>query len=142
MDDNVSALRLRQNGRYVADGIFKCIFFNEDIFISIKILLKCVINGQINNIPAFHSRVIENKNTTWNLYPSTKQTAVIRFNILGLRVFPYNLIQNLCYAEVPASGKDDVMGAIRPLEIKICAILHHKWNTDCVVTLKNVVVIG
>ena len=34
------------------DDIFKCIFLNENVLISIKISLKCVPNGQINNIPA------------------------------------------------------------------------------------------
>ena len=45
-------LRLRQNGHYFADDIFKRIFFNENIWISFKICLKFVSMGQINNIPA------------------------------------------------------------------------------------------
>ena len=32
--------------------IFKCIFLNENILISIKISLKLVPKGRINNIPA------------------------------------------------------------------------------------------
>ena len=32
--------------------IFKCIFLNENVLISIKISLKFVPKGQINNIPA------------------------------------------------------------------------------------------
>ena len=35
-----------------ADDIFKCIFMNENIALSIKISLKFVPEGQINNIPA------------------------------------------------------------------------------------------
>ena len=31
----VNTLRLRQNGRHFADGIFKCIFLNEKVWISI-----------------------------------------------------------------------------------------------------------
>ena len=51
----VNTLRPRQNGRHFADDIFKRIFFNEIVWISIKIPLKFVPKGQINNIPAlFH----------------------------------------------------------------------------------------
>ena len=34
-----------------ADDIFKCIFLNEKVWISIKISLKFVPKGPINNIP-------------------------------------------------------------------------------------------
>ena len=42
----------RPDGRHFADGIFKCIFLNENVWIPIKISLKFVPNGPINNIPA------------------------------------------------------------------------------------------
>ena len=45
-------LRPRQNGRYFADDIFKCIFLNENVWILIKIALKFVPKGSINNIAA------------------------------------------------------------------------------------------
>ena len=45
-------LRPRQNGRYFADDIKKCIFLNENVWIPIKISLKFVRQGPINNIPA------------------------------------------------------------------------------------------
>ena len=48
----VNTLRPRQNGRHFADDIFKCIFLNENIWIPIKISLKFVPKGPINNIPA------------------------------------------------------------------------------------------
>ena len=48
----VNTLRPRQNGRHFPDDIFKCIFLNENIWISIKISLKFVPKGPINNIPA------------------------------------------------------------------------------------------
>ena len=48
----LNSLRPRQNGRNFADDTFKCIFLNENISISIKITLKFVPNGPINNIPA------------------------------------------------------------------------------------------
>ena len=40
-----NSLRLRQNGRYIPDDIFKCIFFNENVQISIKISLKFCSQG-------------------------------------------------------------------------------------------------
>ena len=48
----LDTLRPRQNGRHLADDIFKCIFLNENIWIPIKISLKFVPKGRINNIPA------------------------------------------------------------------------------------------
>ena len=47
-----NTLRPRQNGRHFPDDIFKCIFLNENVWISIKISLKIVPKGPINNIPA------------------------------------------------------------------------------------------
>ena len=48
----IKTLRLRQNGRRFTDDTFQCIFLNENVKISIKISLKFVPKGQINNIPA------------------------------------------------------------------------------------------
>ena len=48
----VNTLRPRQNGRHFADDIFKRNFLNENIWIPIKISLKFVPKGPINNIPA------------------------------------------------------------------------------------------
>ena len=48
----VNTLRPRQNGRHFPDDIFKCIFLNENVLISLKISLKFVHKGPINNIPA------------------------------------------------------------------------------------------
>ena len=48
----IDTLRLRQNGRHFAANIFKCIFLNEKVWIPIKISLKFVPKGPINNIPA------------------------------------------------------------------------------------------
>ena len=49
---NINKLRLRQNGRHLADDTYKCIFLNENIWIPTKISLKFVPKRQINNIPA------------------------------------------------------------------------------------------
>ena len=48
-----NSLRPRQDGRHFPDDIFKCIqMYYENVYISIKISLKFVPNGPINNIPA------------------------------------------------------------------------------------------
>ena len=41
-----------QNGRLLADGIFKCIFVNENLCILINISLKFVLKGSKDNNPA------------------------------------------------------------------------------------------
>ena len=48
----INTLRPKQNGRHFTDDIFKCIFLNENDWISLKISLKFVPKGPINNIPA------------------------------------------------------------------------------------------
>ena len=45
-------LRPRQNGRRFADDVFKSIFLCENVWNLIKISLKFVPKGQINNIPS------------------------------------------------------------------------------------------
>ena len=48
----LNTLRLSQNGCHFPDNIFKCIFSNENVKVLIKISLKFVPKGPINNIPA------------------------------------------------------------------------------------------
>ena len=48
----LNTLRPRQNGRRFADDTFKRIFMNENVRISIKISLKFVPKGSIDNNPA------------------------------------------------------------------------------------------
>ena len=48
----LNTLRPRQNRRHFADNIFKCIFLNENVWISINISLKFVPKGPIDHIPA------------------------------------------------------------------------------------------
>ena len=52
MEFILNTLRLRQNGHHFPDYIFKSIFLNENVWISINISLKFVPKGPINNIPA------------------------------------------------------------------------------------------
>ena len=49
---SINTMRPRQNGHLLADDTFKCIFLNENAWIPIKISLKFVPKGPINNIPA------------------------------------------------------------------------------------------
>ena len=49
---SINTLRPRHNGRHFPDDIFKWIFLNENMWISIKLSLKFVPRGSINNIPA------------------------------------------------------------------------------------------
>ena len=50
--DELNTMRPRQNGRHFSDDTFKRIFLNKNVSISIKISLKFVPKGPINNIPA------------------------------------------------------------------------------------------
>ena len=47
----INTLRPGQNGRHFADDVFKCIFLDENEWISLNISLKFVPTGPINNIP-------------------------------------------------------------------------------------------
>ena len=48
----LNSLRQRKNRRHFADNVFKCNFLNENVWIPIKMSLKFVPKGPINNIPA------------------------------------------------------------------------------------------
>ena len=48
----LNTLRPRQNGGRFADDILDCVLLNENVWISIKISLKFLPKGPINNIPA------------------------------------------------------------------------------------------
>ena len=49
----IKSLRSRRSRRHsVTDDIFKCIFLNENVFISIKFSVKFISKIPINNIPA------------------------------------------------------------------------------------------
>ena len=51
-ETHLNTLGPRQNGPHFPDDIFKCIFLNENAWISIKISLKFVPKGPINKNPA------------------------------------------------------------------------------------------
>ena len=48
----INSLKPRQNNRHFADDVFKYNFMNDSVWIPIKISLKFVPKGPINNIPA------------------------------------------------------------------------------------------
>ena len=48
----VNSLRPKQNRRHFADDIFKCIFLNENEWISLRISLKFIPKVRMNNIPS------------------------------------------------------------------------------------------
>ena len=48
----VNTLRPGQNGRHFADDIFKCVFLNVNVWTPIKISLKFVPKGPIDDIPS------------------------------------------------------------------------------------------
>ena len=48
----INSLRLRQNRRHFVDAIFKCIFLNENVLISIRISLNSIPRCSVYNIPA------------------------------------------------------------------------------------------
>ena len=50
--EELNTLRPNQNGRHFPDNSFRCIFLNENVWISIKISLKFVPKGPIANNPA------------------------------------------------------------------------------------------
>ena len=52
IDPVINTFRAKQNGYHFPDDIFICIFLNENALFSIKIPLKFVRKGPINNIPA------------------------------------------------------------------------------------------
>ena len=61
-----------QNGRHFPDDIFKCIFLNENAWISINISLKFVPKGPIDNISSLV------KIMAWRLtYHNTKRQAIV-----------------------------------------------------------------
>ena len=81
-----STLRLRQSGHHLPDDIFKCIFLNENVWISIKILLNFVPNGPVNNNPALlssvrsHLREISKEIPQWPVTKTILKTIYLRFH--------------------------------------------------------------
>ena len=67
-----NTLRPRQNGRHFVDDVFKCIFLNENVWISLMISLKFAPNVPINNIPVLVQIMALNQSwlVYWRMYAS------------------------------------------------------------------------
>ena len=79
---DLKILMSRQNGRCFPDGIFKCIFMNENALISIHTQLEFVPMGEINIIPAL-VQIMARRRT------GAKQTTVnmgLKFSYPPLRI--------------------------------------------------------
>ena len=74
----VNSLRLRRNGHYNADDIFKCMFLNASVWIPNKISLKFVPKGTINNIPALVQIMV------WRRPGGKPLSEPMMFSLLGL----------------------------------------------------------
>ena len=92
----VNTLRLRQNVRHFLDNIFKRIFLNENIQISINNSLESVAKGPMNNIPALVQimawRLPGDKiiwtNGCWFTDPYMRQLASMSgFLLFGFKIF-------------------------------------------------------
>ena len=86
---DINTLWTRQNGRYFADDIFKCIFLKENIWIFIKISLKFFSKGPFNNIPA----LVHIMNQWWLVYSGIYTS--LRLNMLRWSCFHSNLLYRL-----------------------------------------------
>ena len=62
----LNTLRPKQNGRHVADDMFKYIFLNENVWIPIKMSLKFVAKGLVDSILALVQII------TWRRRPGDK----------------------------------------------------------------------
>ena len=66
----INLLSPRQNGRHFPDNIFECIFSNENVWISIKVLLKFVPEGVINHIAALVQIMARRQDIIWAMMDS------------------------------------------------------------------------
>ena len=76
---SVNTLRPKQNGSHFPDDSLKCIFLNENIWISIEISLTFVPKGPINSIPALVRIMAWHRPGTWPL--SEPMTVRLRTHI-------------------------------------------------------------
>ena len=60
-NQQINSSLLGQNGHHFADDIFRCIFVNEKFCFLIKISLKFVPNGPIDNYPVLVNDLVPNR---------------------------------------------------------------------------------
>ena len=112
-------LRPRINGRNFEDDIFKWIFLNENVRISLKILLKFIHNVRIKNIPALVQIM------TWRR-PGDKPL---------LEPMVASLLTHICVTR-PKWVKDDKQQGLFPLYMYI-NIYIYKLNQHTVYVMDN-----
>ena len=97
----IKTLRLRQNGSHFPDDIFKYIFLNANVWITIKISLKFVPKGSIDNIPAlvqimaWHRPGYKPLNHWWVIYWRICVTLPQWVNKPATVSCHYNMVQNM-----------------------------------------------
>ena len=124
-------LRPRQNGRHFADDIFKCIFLNENASIAIKISLKFVPTGPINNIPAlvqilaWRQATSHYPNQWWSVYRRiyaslgpNELTCLTRLVISGVKNY-----RDIFFALISISDQAHIVYLIKYLNLNVLAIL-------------------
>ena len=77
----------RQNGHCFTVAIFKCIFFNKNVWISIKTTLKFVSKDPINNIPALFQIM------AWHR-PGDKPLKTMMVNLLHICISWHQWVNN------------------------------------------------
>ena len=91
----LNTLRPRQHGRHFADDIFKHIFLNENVRISLKISLKFVPKGPVNNIAPLVQIMARRR---WGAKPLFKPMAVrVPTHICVIRIAKCSNNKNICF---------------------------------------------
>ena len=101
MISKINTCRPRQNGRHFADDIFKCIFLNDNVKISVKFSLNLVPKGPINNIPSLvhimaWRRPGDKPLSKWMMV-SLLTHICLSLNELNMKHDMYSLILNMIY---------------------------------------------
>ena len=106
----INTLRPRQNGHHFPDDIFKWILVNEIIWILIKISLKFVPRGQIDNIPALIKIMAWRRDQAtshylnqlwlvyWRLYVSFSLNELMYYALYAMLVLPQYLRWNITFS--------------------------------------------
>ena len=76
--DDSNILRPRQNGCHFPDNILKCIFFNENVWIAIKISLKSLANDPIKINPT----LVQIMARCWPGYKPLPETMISCYNFV------------------------------------------------------------
>ena len=95
----VNTLRPRQDGRHFPNDIFKCIFLNENVHISIRISLKFVPRGPVNKIPALVHYLNQSWLVYWRIYASLGLNELNSFVCFAIGRFQAPVTLQWCHNE-------------------------------------------